>query len=73
MYTTNFYSIQNLKTTTHFFIEKTIVDKHFQILNTKNMALNNDWDDLMAPVEWEESEIDSGYFDSDNEAGNPMS
>ena len=56
-----------------FFIEKTIVDKHFQILNTKNMALNNDWDDLMAPVEWEESEIDSGYFDSDNEAGNPMS
>lgn len=37
------------------------------------MALRNDWDDLMADVEWEESEIDSGYFDSDNEAGNPMS
>ena len=37
------------------------------------MALNNDWDDLMAPVEWEDSEVDSGYFDSDNEAGNPGS
>ena len=38
-----------------------------------NMALRNDWDDLMGDIEWEESEIDSGYFDSDNEAGNPMS
>lgn len=37
------------------------------------MALRNDWDDLMGDVEWEESEIDSGYFDSDNEAGNPGS
>ena len=37
------------------------------------MALNNDYDDLMGNVEWEESEIDSGYFDSDNEAGNPGS
>ena len=37
------------------------------------MALQNDWDDLMANVDWEDSEIDSGYFDSDNEAGNPMS
>ena len=37
------------------------------------MALQNDWDDLMGGVEWEDSEIDSGYFDSDNEAGNPMS
>ena len=37
------------------------------------MALKDDWDDLMADVEWEESEIDSGYFDSDNEAGNPTS
>ena len=37
------------------------------------MALNNDYDDLMGNVEWEDSEIDSGYFDSDNEAGNPGS
>ena len=37
------------------------------------MALRNDWDDLMGDVEWEESEIDSGYFDSGDEAGNPMS
>ena len=34
------------------------------------MAYKNDYDDLMANVEWEDSEIDSGYFDSDNEAGN---
>ena len=38
------------------------------------MALNNDpWADLMGDVEWEESEIDSGYFDEDNQAGNPSS
>ena len=37
------------------------------------MALRNDWDDLMGDVEWEDSEVDSGYFDSDNEAGNPGS
>ena len=37
------------------------------------MALRNDWDDLMGAVEWEDSEVDSGYFDSDNEAGNPGS
>lgn len=37
------------------------------------MALQNDWDDLMGDVEWEDSEVDSGYFDSDNEAGNPGS
>ena len=37
------------------------------------MAYTNDYDDLMGNVEWEESEIDSGYFDSDNEAGNPSS
>ena len=37
------------------------------------MALLNDYDDLMGNVEWEDSEIDSGYFDSDNEAGNPSS
>ena len=37
------------------------------------MALRNDWDDLMGDIEWEESEIDSGYFDSGDEAGNPMS
>ena len=37
------------------------------------MALRNDWQDLEDDFEWEESEIDSGYFDSDNEAGNPSS
>ena len=37
------------------------------------MALLNDYDDLMGNVKWEESEIDSSYFDSDNEAGNPLS
>ena len=36
------------------------------------MALQNDWDDLMGAVELEDSEIDSGYFNSDDEAGNPM-
>ena len=36
------------------------------------MALNNDYDDLMADIEWEESEIDSGYFNSGDEAGSPM-
>ena len=36
------------------------------------MALNNDYDDLMGAVEWEDSEIDSGYFNSDDEAGSPM-
>ena len=36
------------------------------------MAFSNDYDDLMADIEWEESEIDSGYFNSDDEAGNPM-
>ena len=39
----------------------------------KSMASYNDYDDLMGNVEWEESELDSGYFDSDNEAGNPSS
>ena len=35
---------------------------------------NNDiYEQLNAPVDWAESEIDSGYFDSDNEAGNPGS
>jgi len=37
------------------------------------MAFKNDYDDLMGDYEWEQSEIDSGYFDSDNEAGNPGS
>ena len=36
------------------------------------MALRNDWDDLDGDIEWEESEIDSGYFNSDDEAGTPM-
>ena len=36
------------------------------------MALRNDWDDLNGAVDWEDSEIDSGYFNSDDEAGNPM-
>ena len=35
---------------------------------------NNDiYDQLMGDIDWEDSEKDSGYFDSDNEAGNPMS
>ena len=36
------------------------------------MALRNDYDDLMADIEWEESEIDSGYFNEDDQAGTPM-
>jgi len=36
------------------------------------MALKNDYDDLMNDIEWEDSEIDSGYFNSDDEAGSPM-
>ena len=36
------------------------------------MALNNDYDDLMADIEWEESEVDSGYFNEDDQAGTPM-
>ena len=36
------------------------------------MALNNDYDDLMADIEWEDSEIDSGYFNEDDQAGTPM-
>lgn len=45
-------------------------------VSTKNlitMTFKNDYDDLMGDYEWEQSEIDSGYFDSDNEAGNPGS
>ena len=35
---------------------------------------NNDiYDQLMGRVDWADSETDSGYFDSDNEAGNPGS
>ena len=37
------------------------------------MNTNDIYAQLNAPVEWEDSEIDSGYFDSDNEAGNPGS
>ena len=37
------------------------------------MAFKNDWDELEGDFEWEDSEVDSGYFDSDNEAGNPGS
>ena len=59
---------KNLKTSfTHFLLQYQLIIYH------EIMALQNDWDDLMADVEWEESEIDSGYFDSDNEAGNPGS
>ena len=36
------------------------------------MALRNDYDDLMADIEWEESEVDSGYFNEDDQAGTPM-
>ena len=36
------------------------------------MALNNDYDDLMGDIEWEESEVDSGYFNEDDQAGTPM-
>ena len=36
------------------------------------MALNNDYDDLMADIEWEDSEVDSGYFNEDDQAGPPM-
>lgn len=59
---------KNLETSfTHFLLQYQLIIYH------EIMALQNDWDDLMADVEWEESEIDSGYFDSDNEAGNPGS
>ena len=34
---------------------------------------NYDWDQLNGQVEWADSDVDSGYFDSDNEAGNPGS
>ena len=37
------------------------------------MALKDEFDDLMDDYEWEESEKDSGYYDSDDEAGNPGS
>ena len=36
------------------------------------MAFKNDYDDLMGDIEWEESEIDSGYFNEDDQAGSPM-
>ena len=36
------------------------------------MAFSNDYDDLMADIEWEESEVDSGYFNEDDQAGTPM-
>ena len=57
------------------FFNKSILSKPDRLYCAKKltMALQNDWDDLMANVDWEDSEIDSGYFDSDNEAGNPGS
>ena len=36
------------------------------------MALTNDYDDLMGDIEWEECEVDSGYFNEDDQAGTPM-
>lgn len=50
-----------------YYFQKTIFSN-----STQKMAFKNDYDDLMADIEWEESEIDSGYFNSDDEAGNPM-
>lgn len=64
--------LQN-KPTKNFTTQATTNSIDFNYTRANNMALRNDWDDLMGDIEWEESEIDSGYFDSDNEAGNPMS
>ena len=66
-----FYKKLKLKTILCFKVLNFVSQKTFS--TTKKMALRNDWDDLMGDVEWEESEIDSGYFNSDNEAGNPGS